>query len=319
MFGFLRRLLGLGPPGARPARADLSAARLAEMVGVPLSDLRGLKPEYHVYQVPKRTGGTRTILAPGAKLKHVQRRILRRVLGRLGTHPAAMGFEHGESIVSNARPHVGWDVVIKLDLQDFFTSTSAVRVRDYFVAIGWQREAAELLTRLVTHDGSLPQGAPTSPRLSNLLNVRLDSRLEGLAQTRGMNYTRYADDITFSGKSEEVVKTKRPNPRVIQEEQPDPARTSRVNDVIHATKIIVRDEGYRIHEHKKLRIARRGDRQIVTGLVVNDKVNLPRAKRRWLRAVEHHLATGRTASLTQQQLDGWHALMHMIEEQAEGE
>jgi retron-type reverse transcriptase len=209
--------------------------------------------------------------------------------------------------------------VIRLDLQDFFTSTTATRVTDYFLAIGWQRDAADLLTRLVTHNGSLPQGAPTSPRLSNLLNIRLDSRLDALARTRGMNYTRYADDITFSGKAEDVVKTKRPNPRVIQEEMPDPDRTARTTDVIHAAKRILKDEGYQIHVHKKLRIARRGDRQIVTGLVVNDKVNLPRAKRRWLRAVEHHLKTGRTASLTQQQLDGWHALLHMIEQQVQGD
>jgi RNA-directed DNA polymerase len=192
-----------------------------------------------------------------------------------------------------------------------------VRVRDYFIAIGWQRHAAELLMRLVTYNGSLPQGAPTSPRLSNLLNIRLDSRLDALARTRGMNYTRYADDITFSGKAENVVKTKRPNLRMIQEEAPDPERTSRTTDVIHAAKRIITDEGYRIHEHKKLCIARRGDRQIVTGLVVNDKVNLPRAKRRWLRAVEHHLATGREASLSKEQLAGWHALTAMIEEQAQ--
>ena len=318
MWTFLRRLLGIGPSGARPARPDLSVNRLAKLVGVPSNELRALKPAYQQFQIPKRSGGVRTILAPEKRLKEIQRRIMRRVLGRLGTHPSAMGFEHGESIVSNARPHVGWDVVIKLDIQDFFTSTTAVRVRDYFVAIGWQRDAAELLMRLVTHNGSLPQGAPTSPRLSNLLNIRLDSRLEGLARSREMNYTRYADDITLSGKAEAVVKPPRTNPKTI-DDVPNPAAPTRVNDVIHAAKRIIKDEGYQIHVHKKLRIARRGDRQVVTGLVVNDKVNLPRAKRRWLRAVEHHLATGRKASLTKQQLDGWHALMHMIEEQAAGE
>jgi hypothetical protein len=318
MFGFLRRLLGIRPPDARPARADLTAARLAEMVGAPLDELRGLRPTYHAYQIPKRTGGTRTILAPEPRLKEIQRRILRRVIARLRCHPAATGFERGHSIVTNAIPHVGWDVVIRLDLQDFFGSTTAVRVRDYFIAIGWQKDAADLLMRLVTHDGTLPQGAPTSPRLSNLLNVRLDARLEALAHTRNMNYTRYADDITFSGKAEDVVKTKRPNPRVIQEEPPDPQRTSRVTDIIHAAKKIVQDEGYRIHVHKKLRIARRGDRQLVTGLVVNDGVNLPRARRRWLRAVEHHFRTGRGASLTEQQLRGWDALRAMIERQTQG-
>jgi retron-type reverse transcriptase len=126
------------------------------------------------------------------------------------------------------------------------------------------------------------------------VNYRLDVRLAALAAARGISYSRYADDMTFSAAGD----------------------TPRVNDLITAVKIIVNDEGYVLHTAKKLRIARRGDRQVVTGLVVNEKVNLPRAKRRRLRAVEHHLKTGKPATLTAKQLDGWRALRSMIASQS---
>ena len=92
----------------------------------------------------------------------------------------------------------------------------------------------------------------------------------------------------------------------------------RINDLIHAVKRVVESEGYVLHASKKLRIMRRGDRKLVTGLVVNEKVDLPRATRRRLRAVEHHLATGRPSTLTAEQLQGWHALRAMIAAQASG-
>src|SRR5262249_44280484 len=153
-------------------------------------------------------------------LKTIQRRILRRLLGRLRCHPAATGFERGRSIVTNARAHVGKAVVVQMDLKDFFTSTTTRRVRKYFRKTGWNREAADLLIRLCTHQGGLPQGAPTSPRLSNLVNYRLDARLARLAGRRrlydprtgqrigsreiGAKYTRYADDLTFSFQSDDA-------------------------------------------------------------------------------------------------------------------
>jgi RNA-directed DNA polymerase len=258
---------------------------------------------YTRFEIPKRSGGARVILAPAPELKKVQRLILHRLLRRLPAHPCAAGFERGHSIVTNALPHVGRDVVVRLDLRDFFPSIPAERVEKYFRQIGWDAEAAALLTSLCTHEGSLPQGAPTSPRLSNLVNYRLDARLCALAETRQASYSRYADDMTLSW-------TAAPGPT-------ERDANGRRNDLIHLIKQIVADEGYRLHTKKKLRIARRHDRQLVTGLVVNQKVNLPRLTRRRLRAAAHHLATGRPATLTAEQLAGWQALQHMVATQGE--
>jgi RNA-directed DNA polymerase len=285
----------------------LGVENLARRLRLSVAELRAVRPSYRAFSLPKRSGGTRQILAPEARLKAVQRRILRRLLARLRCHPAATGFERGQSIVTNARAHVGQAVVVQMDIRDFFASTRSARVRQFFRRIGWNRPAANLLVRLCTHEGGLPQGAPTSPRLSNLVNVRLDARLTGLAalrRFRGLGpsapagcyelratYTRYADDLTFSFPSD------------------DPKA---VRYLIHWTKAIVASEGYVLHRRKKLYIRRRHDRQQVTGLVVNEHVNLPRTVRRWLRAVEHHVADGRPATLTAAQLAGWRALRRMV-------
>ena len=265
---------------------------LARRLGITPDDLRKVQPAYTEFTVPKRSGGSRRICAPDRALKAVQRRILRRLLSRLRAHPAAMGFERGRSIVTNARPHTGKAVVLRMDLKDFFDTTGARRVRDYFRRIGWNNEVADLLTRLCTHNGGLPQGAPTSPRLSNLVNHKLDARLSALAKRFGATYTRYADDMTFSFEKED---------------------TATVRSVIRATGKIARAAGYTLHKRRKLRVWRAHRRQTVTGLVVNHAVNLPRERRRWLRAVEHRLATGGQASLTAERLKGWRALQHMVE------
>src|SRR5262249_47463637 len=181
---------------------------------------------------------------------------------------------------------------------------------------GWNREAAWLLARLSTYQGGLPQGAPTSPRLSNLVNGRLDARLAKLAAYSGprqyrnlrtgerivgtsnytrATYTRYADDLTFSFDAD------------------DPQG---IHELIWQVQRIVEQEGYKLHLGKKLKIRRRHQRQLVTGLVVNERVDLPRATRRWLRAVEHRLARGGPATLTPAQLAGWRGLQQMIASQA---
>ena len=138
---------------------------------------------------------------------------------------------------------------------------------------------------------ALPQGAPTSPRLSNLTNYAMDARLSGQAAACGATYTRYADDLTFSFAADS---------------------RQAVRKVIGGTKKIVGDYGYRLHQKRKLVIRRRHQRQMVTGLVVNARPALPRQTRRRLRAIRHHLAAGRAATLTAEQLAGWDALETMI-------
>jgi len=254
--GFLSRLFG----SSKEPSSGHTVDELARRLGMTSDALRAVRPQYTRFNIPKRSGGTREILAPVPEVKKLQRQLLRRVLAKLKAHPNVTGFERNFSIVSNAVPHVDKEMVIHLDLKDFFTSTTAKRIEQFFRAIGWNSDAAELLTELVTYKGSLPQGAPTSPRLSNLVNFKMDTRLTALAEKFDADYTRYADDLTFSLN------------RVAGE--------VRANEIIHAVKEIARDEGYALHIHKKLRISRKHDRQFVTGLVVNKKVNLPRS-RRW--------------------------------------
>ena len=146
----------------------------------------------------KRSGGKRRILAPSRSLKDRQRRIHKRLLRKLPAHPSAIGFERGQSVVTHARRHAARAVVIRMDVRDFFDSTSSHRVYEYFRRIGWNRSASRWLTEACTYDGQLPQGAPTSPRLSSLVNFAMDARLAGLAKSNGATYSRYADDLTFS-------------------------------------------------------------------------------------------------------------------------
>jgi hypothetical protein len=144
------------------------------------------------------------------------------------------------------------------------------------------------------------------------VNFRLDARIEALARCYGMSYSRYADDLTLSGAA--IQHFPHHNPKTLAPLPPE--SPARVNDIINRIKRVVARDGYTLHTDKKLRIARRHDRQIVTGLVVNEKVQLPRATRRWLRAVEHRLATKGEATLSPAQLAGWRALAAMIERQS---
>jgi hypothetical protein len=312
LFDFLKRRIA---GGKRPQPGTLSTLDLAKRLGMEAEELRSIEAVYQEFTIPKRSGGHRVILAPAPALKAVQRRILQRLLRKLKCHPAVHGFECGRSIVTNAFLHAGQAVVVRMDLKDFFRTTSVERVRDYYYKIGWNKESTQLLLRLCTYRDGLPQGAPTSPRLSSLVNARMDSRLAAMATSafvsRARNprtgatrpretdcravYTRYADDLTFSFAI------------------PD-AET--IHNVIWFAKKILHAEGYELHMKKKLQIRRWYDRQLVTGLVVNERVNLPRELRRRLRAVEHHLRTGRPATLTPDQLAGWRAFQAMVTRQS---
>jgi retron-type reverse transcriptase len=275
----------------------LGVDELARRLGMGPCELERFTPSYREARIPKRSGGTRRLLVPDDRTKALQRRILRRLLDRLRAHPAANGFERERSIVWNALPHVGRAVVVKLDVVDFFPCTAAHRLDGYFRRIGWDADAAALLVRLTTHENGLPQGAPTSPRLSNLVNFHLDSQLAALAARRRGSYTRYADDLTFSFEKD---------------------RPRRVRGVVQKARKILAANGYLMHVRRKLSIRRAHQRQAVTGLVVNAKVALPRGRRRWLRAVRHRMATGRAATITPAQLQGWEAFERMVREQRGG-
>lgn len=254
-----------------PARVRLDLGELARRLAVTPDELRAFRAHYTYREIPKRSGGTRRLAVPDRATRDLQRRILRRLLGKLTVGDAVHGFERGRAPLTNARVHTGSALVLRLDLIDFFGRTRSARVRRYLRVLGWDREAARVLVRLVTHEGGLPQGAPTSPRLANLVNASLDARLTGLARVEGARYTRYADDLVFS----------------FERDDPDALRRLRI-----AAGRIVADHGYALRPDKT-RVRRRHQRQLVTGLVVNgERPRLPRETRRLLRALAHHRARG---------------------------
>ena len=220
---------------------------------------------YRVHSIPKHDGTERLLHEPVPQLKFAQRRILKRLLDRVELHPAAHGFRPRRSIVTNAREHVGQELVVGLDIRDFFPSITYARVYGVFRSLELEKREAALMARLTTHEGALPQGAPTSPAIANIVCRRLDRRLAGLAKRAGARYTRYADDVTLSG------------PRDIL-------------SILPVVRRIISEEGFGVHP-RKTRIMGRGARQQVTGLVVNDKVSVPRDARRKLRALVHNIKT----------------------------
>lgn len=286
---------GRSPAPAEPPPANaLDLAELAQRLQWPLDRLLDHEPSYRTAEIPKPRGGVRRLEIPDDATKTLQRRILDYLLHALNAHPLACGFEPETSIVHAALPHQGKAIVVKMDVRRFFESTSAERIEQYFAAIGWQPEAARLLVRLTTYNGHLPQGAPTSPRLSNLVNCRMDEALLRIARRHKGSYSRYADDITMSFPFH---------------------RGRTVRGLSQAVRRILKMNGYTMHGGSKLKFCRQHQQQRVLGLVVNKQVALPRKTRRWLRAVKHHQQTGRPATISPEQLAGWESLQKMVEKQ----
>ncbi len=239
---------------------------------------------YVRFTVPKRSGGTRELAAPHASIAAAQTWILRELLDRLPVHAAAHGFARGRSTVTNAAPHAGRAVVVNADLKDFFPSITFPRVRGALRGLGYSPAAATVLALLATEaprrvatvggetlhvatgPRSLPQGACTSPALSNLIARRLDARLAGMARKLGFTYTRYADDLTFSG---------------------DAAADANVGRLLAWVRRVVEDEGFAMND-AKTRIQRRNTAQSVTGIVVNERPGVSRDVVRRVRSILHH-------------------------------
>lgn len=254
-------------------------------------------------EIPKRRGGKRVLLAPKTELKTIQRKLLGDLLGKLPVHPAAHGFVPGRSIVTNAAPHAGRRFVLNLDLKDFFPSISYRRVRGLFIGLGYGWSVACALALLCTErdremlmrsgkpiwigagERALVQGAPTSPALSNLIARRLDARLTGLARRCGLTYTRYADDLTFSGDDLHAILAARR----------------------WASHIVV-TEGFAINA-EKTHLYRQSNRQLVTGLVVNDRANVPRDVRRRVRAILHNAQTTGLAAQNRHNIPNFRAYL----------
>jgi len=247
---------------------------------------------YACHWLPKRSGGRRLIEAPKPRLKRQQRRILHGILDLVPPHPAAFGFVRGRNCLQGAARHAGEEVVVSLDLRDFFVSVPASRVHALFRTLGYPWAVARLLTGLCTVTTPvevraelppdqryralpgralaaphLPQGAPTSPALANSAARRMDTRLAALARKMEAAYSRYADDITFSGPRRIVFEGATPLMEIAGE--------------------IAAEEGFTLNP-AKTRVQGRGARQTVTGLVVNRHLNIRRDAYDRLKAVLHN-------------------------------
>ncbi|WP_372368837.1 reverse transcriptase domain-containing protein [Candidatus Uabimicrobium sp. HlEnr_7] len=152
---------------------------------------------YHIFKVDKKSSERREIYAPSPSLKDLQYKILE-YLQSFPTHSAVTGFKSGGSIIVNACAHLNQLTFLITDIKDFFGSTCASRVREFFAQQGWERESLDTLVSLCTFNGGLPQGAPSSPCLSNILNNELDEIIYQLAANYSATYTRYGDDLAFS-------------------------------------------------------------------------------------------------------------------------
>ncbi|HET7925109.1 MAG TPA: reverse transcriptase family protein, partial [Rhodanobacteraceae bacterium] len=235
---------------------------------------------------PREYGPDRLLEIPKQHLRMLQRRIDGAILRRVPVHEAALGFVRGRSVIAHARRHEGREMVLRVDLEQFFTSIAAPRVRGVFRLIGYDDDVASALTALVTHrvpmriltaaphaigwpdrqrwrTPHLPQGAPTSPALANLVAWSLDARLDAWARARGLVYSRYADDLTFSGNG---------------------VARARWNRFVPAIARIAEDAGFHVN-HRKTRLFAKNAAQRVTGLVVNRHANVARADFDRLKAI----------------------------------
>jgi len=288
------------PDQAAVARLlDVDAGELAWF-----ADTRGLERtagaalRHYRWHAVDRPSGVRLLAAPKPRLKEAQRRLLRHVLAQVPVHEAAHGCVPGRSVRTAVAPHAGSDVVLRMDLEAFFPCVSAGRVHGLLLGpAGLPEPVAHVLTGLLTTVAPvevwralpvpddveardrhrrlgrrlavphLPQGAPTSPALANLVCFRLDRRLAGLAASFGATYTRYVDDLTFSGGT--------------------PVGGDRFTGLVAE---VVADEGFRINPAKTSAVSS-ARRQAVLGAVVNAHPALPRRERDALRALLHNCAT----------------------------
>lgn len=312
-------------PAARRAENDLpdlaDVRALAKTLGVTIPRLRWLAyhrevetgTHYHRWRVPKRSGGQRLISAPKPELKRVQHWVAENITEHLPVHGAAHGFLTGRSTVTNAAVHAGAEVVVKLDLSDFYPTITAPRVKGLLRKAGYGEQVATILALLVTESPretveiegktyyvatgarSLPQGAPTSPSITNGICLRLDARLSALTTSFGYRYTRYADDLTFSWHRKDQAP---------------------IGPLLKVVGGIVRDEGFLVNR-KKTRVLRPGRRQQITGLVVNGdhpvKARVPRKTVRNLRAAIKNLELGRPARDSVAELRGMAAYVYMTD------
>src|SRR5258708_35117261 len=242
---------------------------------------------YRHFTVAKKNGSSREIVEPGPARKRAKRKILKVLLKKCKPHSWALGFQRKKSIADHAWAHAGAATIITADIQDFFPSTTRQRVKKWWHERGYSTLEVRLLTSLTTYRGSLPQGAPTSPALSNLINAELDAAIDRRVRESGGRYTRYSDDMVFSW----------------------PDGYSPPADFEHAVRALLRHAGYSLHPDKGWHVWRRQEEPEVTGVVLTrrGKVDIPESMQRVIRllALSENLTD-------QRRLEGYTGYRRMI-------
>ena len=277
-------------------------AHLSKLIGTDVDFLTKLVFSQDLFykeaHIPKKSGGVRTLNIPSLELKYIQRWILDNILSKIKISRFATGFCNDCSILDNAKYHLNKQCVINIDIQDFFPSISFNRVFKVFAYYGYTKEVSFFLAKLCTYEDELPQGSPASPMLSNIVNLKLDARLSALAEKYEAAYSRYADDITFSG-------------------------NGGIKKLIKLAGDILADEGYKINNNKT-RVAYKHQRQEVTGIIVNgEKLRISKKYKRELNqeiyyctkyGVKHHMEkTNNTKAFYKEHLYGKAYFVYMVE------
>ena len=288
---------------------------LANALDIPLSELtgvlygKGVDSYYQSFDIPKKDGSVRRIDASTSSLKYIQRRLVRllelrqkEIWEERGLKPnISHAFQRGKSILSNAKVHKNKRYVVNVDLEDFFGSIHFGRVKGFFEHnndFKLPTDVATIIAQLTCYEGRLPQGAPSSPIITNLICNIMDIRLLQLAKKHRLDYTRYADDLTFSTNNKRFINS--------------------FDEFLSQLNAEIERAGFKIND-KKTRLSHKSSRQVVTGITVNEKLAVNSKFRKETRAMADHLyRTGKFiiggASGTINQLEGRFSFIDQIDQ-----
>jgi len=242
---------------------------------------------YRTFTIPKKSAGTREIAEPLPSLKEIQKWILKKILNNCAFSNYAKAYISKTSIRDNARFHRGQEKVLSIDIKDFFGSIKYRKVYDVFRRLGYNKPVSTMLANLCCLDESLPQGAPTSPALSNLVAINIDKRIAGFSKKHVFRYTRYSDDLAFSGKFS-------------------------VSLVINFVRNVLSSEKFSINENK-IRLMHTHQRQEVTGIVTNEKLQVPRELRKKFRQEIYYIQKfGLDSHIERTQNTRSHYIRHLL-------
>lgn len=240
---------------------------LAAYIGVSPSLIRQIfhKKDYHYreFSIKQKNKKDRLIQTPKTYLKVIQWWILDHILNIKLPTDASHGFQKGRSYITNATAHLGSNHLLNIDIKNFFPSINSDQVLSSYQDLGYSETGASLLTSLTTYKGSVPTGAPTSPGIANLIFSPIDKKIISMCSRNNIKYTRYADDLTFS--SQNFIN----------------------GDFLIKISKLINNSGFQLNKNKTT-YAGKGDRMEVTGIIINDKINIAREKRNLFRAILHN-------------------------------